>query len=667
MQTQQLLAIRPEIDAQLRDRKNPITLLFTDLAGSAAYFEKFGQEAGVAWIEEHYNTLLPKIRDNSGTVVKTMGDTVMAYFEDSARALAAAVAIQQALLAGNRGRPREKQAYVRIALHHGLAYVKGSDVFGDVVNVAARIAKTCRPGQILASQAVYVNVGPQETAQMRSIGESHFHGKSGTELLYEILWTDDVMYQAVKDLFPLRQAPEHDGSSEGRYIMINELGRGAMGVVYKAYDKVIGRTVAMKTMPVEVPENKQVALLSRLKQEAQAAGALDHPNIVTVYDVGDEAGLFYFTMQYVEGRTLASFHEAKEMMPIERIMEIADQMCAAIGFAHACGIVHRDIKPSNLMLTPQGTLKVLDFGVAKFGEAGLTTAGAIIGTPSYLAPEQASGRRVDHRADIFAVGAVLYELITCERAFPGESTTSIIYKIVNEDPIPPRIIEPSLPAGLDAVIRKALSKDPAKRFQSCEEMRAAIRTAKRGDPKEPAAVPTMAIREYAEPEETSQKWMIYVAIAVIVIGIGAGLFIWKWKPATPIAQPVVIQPEAKPETPAAQMPPVAQPVAQPAQPVAVPVKKAEQEKPAKRLSRREQAREEAAAAKREAKDTGRNVSSMWTREDIPDLLGAAESYVKKAQYQKAFTAYQEVLRLDPANQSAQDGLRRAKSALGLKR
>ena len=660
MQTQQLLAIRPELDAKLRDRKSPVTLLFTDLAGSAAYFERFGSEAGIAWIEEHYKTLLPKISEQGGIVVKTLGDTVVAHFDESPRAMAAAMAIQQTLLAGNRGRPREHQTYVRIALHHGLAYVKGSDVFGDVVNVAARIAKTCRPGQILASQAVYVNLGAQETAKLRSVGESVFHGKSGTEQLYEVLWTDDVMYQAVKDLFPTREAPTHDGSAEGRYIMTSELGRGAMGVVYKAYDKVIGRTVAMKTMPVEVPENRQAALLTRLKQEAQAAGALDHPNIVTVYDVGDEAGLFYFTMQYVEGRTLASYHEAKQMIPMDQIFEIADQMCAAIGFAHSSGIIHRDIKPSNLMITPQGTLKVLDFGVAKFGEAGLTTAGAIVGTPSYLAPEQAAGRRVDHRADIFAIGAVLYELITCERAFPGESTTSIIYKILNEDPIPPRVIEPSLPQGFDTVIRKALAKDPAKRYQSCEEMRAAIRSAKRG--KEPTTVvPTLAIHEYKEPaeEKSGKSWLVMAVIAVVVIGAAAGVFLWKRNAATPIAQPPQASEPAKtePAQPAAVVPP-------PKPTAVVPASKKDETR-ADREAARRAAREEA-AAKREAKQQG-NEGGLFTKADIPDLLAAADSYVKKSNYQKAVTAYQEVLRLDPGNSTAQDGLRRARSALGLSR
>ena len=662
MQTQQLLAIRPELDAKLRDRKNPVTLLFTDLAGSAAYFERFGSEAGIAWIEDHYKTLLPKIAEQGGAVVKTLGDTVLAYFDESARAMAAAMAIQQTLLAGNRGKPRDQQTYVRIALHHGLAFVKGSDIFGDVVNVAARIAKTCRPGQILASQAVYANVGPQE--HLRPVGESVFHGKSGSEQLYEVLWTDEVMYQAVKDLFPVRQAPTHDGSSEGRYIMINELGRGAMGVVYKAYDKMIGRTVAMKTMPVEVPENRQAALLSRLKQEAQAAGALDHPNIVTVYDVGDEAGLFYFTMQYVEGRTLASYHESKQMMPMDQIYELADQMCAAIGFAHSSGIVHRDIKPSNLMITPQGTLKVLDFGVAKFGEAGLTTAGAIVGTPSYLAPEQAAGRRVDHRADIFAIGAVLYELITCERAFPGESTTSIIYKILNEDPIPPRVIEPSLPEALNGVIRKALSKDPAKRFQSCEEMRAAIRTAKRGK-EQVAAVPTMAIREYEQPaEESHKKWLIMAAIAVVIVGMAAGLFIWKWKPANPVAQPAPATEPANSE-PAPQPAAVAPPAAKPAEPKPVPVSKKEDR--AAREREKRSAREEAAASKREEKPAAKAEGGMWTKADIPDLLALADSYVKKSNYQRAISAYEAVLQLEPSNPTAQDGLRRAKSALGLRR
>src|SRR5437879_29329 len=202
-----------------------------------------------------------------------------------------------------------------------------------------------------------------------------------------------------------------------------------------------------------------------------------------------------------------------------------------MAFAHKGGVIHRDLKPSNLMLTSQGMIKVMDFGIAKLGDSGLTKAGMVLGTPSYLAPEQAAGRRIDHRADIFSVGAVLYELFTGEKAFAGESTTTIIYKVMNDDPIPPRVIEPSLPVALDAVIRKAIAKDPNQRFQSCDELREALRHC-RTNPgaqaySEPAAKPRPASTASTQPIAIQQPASkstvpISIAAAILVLVIAGG-------------------------------------------------------------------------------------------------------------------------------------------------
>jgi eukaryotic-like serine/threonine-protein kinase len=259
----------------------------------------------------------------------------------------------------------------------------------------------------------------------------------------------------------------------GRYEIIGELGRGAMGVVYKAMDPVIGRTVAVKTIRLSEQGTglSRPELLTRFQTEARAAGLLTHPNIVVVYDAGEEDGLYFITMELVEGKSLQSLLDVGQAFPLPRVLRIMDQACSALQFAHERNVVHRDIKPANLMLTADDTVKVTDFGTAKILQFGTVQQTAhVMGTPSYMSPEQVKGRAVDGRSDIFSLGVMLYEMVTNEKPFPGQNITTVIYKIVNEDPVPPRQIDPSIHAGISAVVMKALAKEPDARYQSCREM-----------------------------------------------------------------------------------------------------------------------------------------------------------------------------------------------------
>jgi len=259
----------------------------------------------------------------------------------------------------------------------------------------------------------------------------------------------------------------------GRYEIVGELGRGAMGVVYKAMDPVIGRAVAVKTIRLseEGTGLSRPELLTRFQTEARAAGLLTHPNIVVVFDAGEEDGLYYITMELVEGKSLQALLDGGHAFPLPRTLRIMEQTCSALQFAHERNVVHRDIKPANLMLTADDTVKVTDFGTAKILQFGTVQQTAhVMGTPSYMSPEQVKGRAVDGRSDIFSLGVMLYEMVTGEKPFPGQSITTVIYKIVNEEPVPPRQIDPSIHPGISAIVMKALVKDPDQRYQNCREM-----------------------------------------------------------------------------------------------------------------------------------------------------------------------------------------------------
>ncbi len=260
----------------------------------------------------------------------------------------------------------------------------------------------------------------------------------------------------------------------GRYEIAGELGKGAMGVVYKATDPNIGRTVAIKTLRIDIHGTENEEILGRFKNEARAAGMMNHANIITIYDAGEHEGMFYIAMELIEGQTLQGLLKQEKALPLEKVTNIVRQVCAGLDYAHARGIIHRDIKPANIMITGDGTVKIMDFGIAKSGGTGMTSTGQVVGTPNYMSPEQVKGKPLDGRTDLFSVGVVLYEMLTGSRPFAGENVTSIIYKIVHENPPAPRELVDGLHPGLSAVVMKALAKAPEERFATGAEFARAV-------------------------------------------------------------------------------------------------------------------------------------------------------------------------------------------------
>ena len=254
----------------------------------------------------------------------------------------------------------------------------------------------------------------------------------------------------------------------GRYQVEETIGRGGMGVVYKAFDPVLQRTVALKVLSgitLDDPDARE-----RLMREARSAGQLAHKNIIVIHDLGEDQGQPYLAMEYLSGVSLETYIR-RGPMALDRIVDVAVQICEGLDYAHRRSIVHRDIKPANLFMTESGEVKILDFGLVQIVSSSLTRSKSMMGTVSYMSPEQVRGERVDHRADLFATGAVLYELITRRKAFESDSLATTMYKILQDAPEPLERHVPGVPAPLASVVDRALAKDAAQRYQSAADMR----------------------------------------------------------------------------------------------------------------------------------------------------------------------------------------------------
>jgi len=255
----------------------------------------------------------------------------------------------------------------------------------------------------------------------------------------------------------------------GRYEVLSVLGQGAMGTVYKAADPVIERPVAIKTINLNLSKEERAEFEERFYREAKSAGCLSHANIVTIYDVGETGDMAYIAMEYVEGKSLREMLDSGVVLPVEMIARIVARVASALNYAHENHVVHRDIKPANIMITSGRDVKIMDFGIAQIPTGSRTQLGTVLGSPKYMAPEQVAGQPTDGRTDIFALGVVLYEMLTGTTPFNGDNLSAIMYKILHEEPAPPSTINHRVPPVFDRIVSRALAKRPEDRYQTGRE------------------------------------------------------------------------------------------------------------------------------------------------------------------------------------------------------
>jgi beta-lactam-binding protein with PASTA domain/predicted Ser/Thr protein kinase len=322
----------------------------------------------------------------------------------------------------------------------------------------------------------------------------------------------------------------------GRYELGEIIGRGGMADVLHGTDVRLGRDVAVKVLREDLARDP--SFQARFRREAQSAASLDAPSVVAVYDTGeDERGVPWIVMEYVDGRTLRDVLTTEGRLLPQRALEVTADVCSALEVAHAAGMVHRDIKPANVMLTSRGEVKVMDFGIARAAannESTMTQTSAVIGTAAYLSPEQARGEHVDSRSDLYSTGCLLYELVTGAPPFVGDSPVAVAYQHVREDPVPPSEYDPSLSLDVDAVILKAMAKNPANRYQSADEMREDLLRAVAGVPvlatpvlrgADPGTSGTAGIALVRARQPRRSRPFVYSAFSALLVAVATGAFL----------------------------------------------------------------------------------------------------------------------------------------------
>lgn len=468
-QVAQMLATGPR-DAPEGYQRAPRAVLFTDIVGSTAYFEQRGDEAGMAMLERHNGLLFPVIGAWRGRLVKTIGDAIMAAFAEPADAVQAAVEMQTRLEAHNAGQPPEERLAVRIGVNYGPVILQDGDLFGDVVNAAARVEGLARGGQVLISGAVNEALGKDFPLPCLLFDAVRVRGKEVPLEVFEVRWNPDAPHAARAGRERLTAGTVLGGRFEIRAL----LGEGGMGQVYKATDHALQEEVALKFISGDLARRPQA--LERFKHEARLTRSLTHANVCRIHEFFEMEGHVFLSMELLRGRTLEDVLKAQAPLPVPLALHVAGGIAAGLREAHARGFVHRDLKPTNVMLEARtGRVVLMDFGIAQLASdlAG-GGEGVLAGTPAYMSPEQVRGQAQTTASDIYGLGVLLYEMLTGCPPHTGPTPMAVAAKHLSETPAPLQAAAPTVPAPLARVVMRCLAKDPAARYADAGAAAAAL-------------------------------------------------------------------------------------------------------------------------------------------------------------------------------------------------
>jgi serine/threonine protein kinase/class 3 adenylate cyclase len=430
-----------------------LTFLFADTASTNS---EAGADAAVpSSIAEDLNQLiLSTMQSHSGQVIKTIGSSVMAEFDSPILAVQAAVELQRR--SATIPDSRNAQHGLRVGIYSLGKQGSGIEMFGSMVTGVVAITRQATFGQILVSRDAHQRVSKHSTLQFNRFPGAQTDGGMENEEVFEVAWRETAALNI-----------------PSRYEVLSEVGKGGMGIVHKVRDRETGEIIALKILRPEIAGDP--AMQENLRREVCLARKVTHKNVCRIHELNRSNGAVFISMELVEGESLQSMLQRAGTFSWPDAVNTGLQICAGLREAHLQGIVHRDLKPTNIMVDVNGGVKVMDFGIARQFQGTGQLTNTMVGTPSYMAPEQLEMKRVDARTDIYALGLLLYEMATGVQAFTGETPIAVALKHLREEPTRPRELMPTLPPHAEEIILRCLRKDPAKRFQSVDELTTALR------------------------------------------------------------------------------------------------------------------------------------------------------------------------------------------------